>query len=320
MDLHFRAAVALAPVSWSPRDPRRTRFENFFYNISVIEEEVIGKTPRDDNENLGLIAELPFRQQQVLGCDTHLLRLPCGHSFGNRCMSRWVAGAATCPMCRHALFDMPRPSIRVLQRILELLHRSFRLAITPARTFLKIPLDRNRSIKIDALLMAPEALASIDEMWGRLQRPPVIIDLQQRFWFVGRGLESYSIAQEEGTSIGWTAVRPWNHLIARTSFLTTVERITVHTLQTLDGKTITLDQLYWSFVTHFARGVVVGTATEDRFLRNFVHAFCARMLASLDAGLLRLALEVRDEMQGSSDELFDAIEDFVASEFGFTRP
>ncbi|GME49226.1 hypothetical protein NpNSSI1_00002400 [Neofusicoccum parvum] len=39
MDLHFRAAVALAPVSWSPRDPRRTRFENFFYNISVIEED-----------------------------------------------------------------------------------------------------------------------------------------------------------------------------------------------------------------------------------------------------------------------------------------
>ncbi|GME22181.1 hypothetical protein NpPPO83_00010050 [Neofusicoccum parvum] len=73
MDLHFRAAVALAPVSWSPRDPRRTRFENFFYNISVIEEgeccicvEVIDNSRYWDTTHISFACHVAIRSETVV--------------------------------------------------------------------------------------------------------------------------------------------------------------------------------------------------------------------------------------------------------------
>ncbi len=55
----------------------------------------------------------------VTGCGSNVVRLPCGHLFGSKCLSTWLSsGAATCPMCRAVVIKEqpnsqsapPRPS------------------------------------------------------------------------------------------------------------------------------------------------------------------------------------------------------------------
>ena len=62
----------------------------------------------EDNRDCNICQE-PY----ATGCESDVVRLPCGHIFGKLCISTWLtkdAGPAnsTCPMCRTVLFDVPR--------------------------------------------------------------------------------------------------------------------------------------------------------------------------------------------------------------------
>jgi len=40
---------------------------------------------------------------------SYQLCLPCGHVFHSRCLTRWIARSATCPLCRRPCTELGRP-------------------------------------------------------------------------------------------------------------------------------------------------------------------------------------------------------------------